>query len=264
MKQKLFRIFVELSNSPFQSKIIMRFAQSKISKRIIPAFAKTFQINMHEAEKSITEYQSLHAFFTRKLKNGVRTVDDKETSIVSPVDAKIASLGTLTPKSEFQVKGQMYQLLDLLGDREKAQQYVNGHYIVLYLSPKDYHRIHSPLTGEITKQWELGKRSYPVNDAGLKYGKKPLSHNYRSLTELCVMNQHVIMAKVGAMNINTIALTHSHEQLKKGEELGYFSFGSTVILLFEPTMMEFEHLQEGDSVQMGQKIGMLLTTEGAK
>ena len=57
-----------------------------------------------------------------------RTVDDKETSIVSPVDAKIASLGTLTPKSEFQVKGQMYQLLDLLGDREKAQQYVNGHY----------------------------------------------------------------------------------------------------------------------------------------
>ncbi|WP_413380093.1 phosphatidylserine decarboxylase [Alkalihalobacillus sp. 1P02AB] len=254
MKQRIFRTFVELSNSKLQSNMLKKFAQSKMSKFIIPQFAKTFQINIAEAAKPIGEYKSLHQFFIRSLADGSRTVEAKEDVIVSPVDGKIATFGVLNEQSEFMVKGQTYSLTDMLGDKREAKRYVGGQFIIFYLSPKDYHRIHSPVAGHIKRQWRLGGRSYPVNEMGLKYGKKPLSHNYRLLTELEVEGKSMVVVKVGAMNINSIELTHDHTQLKKGEEIGYFSFGSTVILLFKPNFLTFDSIHENQNIKMGEKI----------
>ena len=105
--------------------------------------------------------------------------------------------------------------------------------MILYLSPTHYHRIHSPATGEIVDQWAKGKKSYPVNKWGLRYGKHPLSKNYRRITEIKLESGHMAVVKVGAMFVNSIEIVHEAEQITKGEELAYFTFGSTVVLLFE-------------------------------
>ncbi|GAF66008.1 phosphatidylserine decarboxylase [Bacillus sp. TS-2] len=254
MKQRIYRAFVELSNNPFQSKLLKKFAQSKLSKPIIPSFYKTFQINLEEAEKNIGEYKSLHEFFIRRLKREVRPINQQLTTVVSPVDAKVAAFGDIDQEQNFYVKEQYYSLNELLGSKQKAEEFQRGSFLILYLSPRDYHRIHSPLDATINQQQTLGGNSYPVNDAGLKYGKRPLSRNYRVITELEDDGRKCLVIKVGAMNINTIEVTHSEQHIKRGEELGYFSFGSTVILLFEENFVTFDDVKVNQFIQMGQPI----------
>jgi phosphatidylserine decarboxylase len=161
---------------------------------------------------------------------------------------------------KFVVKGKTYSIIEMLGSKEMADKYDEGYYMVLYLSPSHYHRIHSPIEGEIVSQFELGAKSYPVNKAGLTYGKDPLSKNYRVISEvLCTENnKHVAMIKVGAMFVNTIVVTKKEKRLKKGEEVGYFSFGSTVVLLFEANSFSPNlKLQSGQAIRVGQNLGKL-------
>lgn len=256
MKKKLYRSFVELSANPFNSYILKKFTSSKISKFIIPSFVKYYKINEDEMEKPLCEYNTLQSLFIRKLKPDARPIDEREDAIVSPVDGVMAHVGMINEDVRFHVKGQTYEVSDMLGSHEEGLKYKNGHYIVLYLSPSHYHRIHSPLRAKIIKQWTLGKRSYPVNEMGLTYGKKPLSRNYRVITEMINCNkQKLAIVKIGALNVNSIHLTNQSENVQKGEEIGYFSFGSTVILLFEPNMIT---LDEKKRVPMDVKQGMMI------
>ncbi len=134
----------------------------------------------------------------------------------------IAQAGKLENDTVFEVKGQTYRIDEMLGSIEAAQRYHNGMYFILYLSPSHYHRIHSPIDGEIVRQWTLGKRSYPVNNWGLRFGKRPLSRNYRVVTELNVDGSLLAVVKVGAMNINTIELTHPTNKFEKRRGNGLF------------------------------------------
>ncbi len=207
--------------------------------------------------KALSEYEHLHDLFIRELKPGVRVTDKEHQSMVSPVDGVLAQSGNLDNETLFHVKGQTYNIEEMLGTQEAAKPYQNGYYFILYLSPSHYHRIHSPVDGTIIRQWKLGALSYPVNDMGLRYGKKPLSRNYRLITEVKVDGKQLAIVKVGAMNINTIELTHEGNSLKKGEEMAYFSFGSTVVLLFEHGLISDVDLKENKEVMVGQKLANL-------
>ena len=258
MIQGLYRLMIELTNGKWTSSLLRRFARSRASRFVVPSFARIYQLNVDEMEKSVSEYPTLHDLFVRTLKNESRVIDRSEGSVVSPVDAVIEDIGPIKESSEILVKGKTYSIEEMLGDQEVLSKYLNGTYMILYLSPSHYHRIHSPVDGTVTKQWTLGAKSYPVNKLGLKYGVRTLAKNYRVITEVKTSFGHVAIVKVGAMFVNSIETTHKGSELEKGGEMAYFSFGSTVVLLFEKNTFQVESaIQTPKDIKVGEKIGVI-------
>ena len=208
-------------------------------------------------EKGLSEYPTLHDLFVRTLKKDARKIDKSNNTVVSPVDAVIEDVGPITETSDILVKGKTYSIEEMLGNHNLLAKYLNGTYMILYLSPSHYHRIHSPVNGIVTKQWTLGSKSYPVNKLGLKYGVRTLAKNFRVITEVKTDFGHVAVVKVGAMFVNSIETTHKGSELEKGEEMAYFSFGSTVVLLFEKDIFQIDStLQTPKEIKVGEKIGV--------
>lgn len=259
MKRTFLKTFVELTGNPFISTLLKNFSKSRFSRPLIQPFAKTFQINLDEMEFPITNYKNLHEFFTRRLRENTRIIDDSPNTLVSPVDGIISDMGTLMDETNLLIKNQQYSITEILGDEHKASPYLNGYYFILYLSPRHYHRIHFPISGKLIARYALGKKSYPVNDFGLRYGKKPFATNYRLISELATTFGKIALIKVGALNINSVEVLHSNPNFEKGEELGYFSFGSTVILFIEKTNFLFQSaIAKETEIKMGQPIGSWL------
>ncbi|KXG11359.1 Phosphatidylserine decarboxylase proenzyme [Anoxybacillus sp. P3H1B] len=256
MLKWLYRFMIELTNHAVSSKFIAFFTKSRLSAWLIPSYAKIYRINQEEMEKSLNHYKTLQQLFIRKLKEGARPIDEAEDSIISPVDAVIEDIGIISEQKDITVKGKQYSIPEMLGSDALAEKYLNGLFVILYLSPSHYHRIHSPISGVVTRQWSLGAKSYPVNRLGLKYGRRPLSKNYRMITEVNSDGKHVAIVKVGAMFVNSIELTHPHDQLIKGQEMAYFSFGSTVVLLFEKDSVEIDsRMTVPMAIKVGERIG---------
>ncbi len=258
MKEKLYHVLIELTNGGWTSSMIKKFATSHFSRKWIPSYVKHYQINLDEVKKPTEEFYSLHEFFIRDLKEDVHLIAAGEESVISPVDAVIEDFGVIHESNPIVVKGRNYVIEEMLGNQLLAKKYLGGTYIVFYLSPRDYHQIHAPIDGSITHTSLLGNKSFPVNKMGMKYGKDPLSKNYRQITEIKHGESYVTMVKVGAMVINTIVRTHLNEHLTKGERMAYFSFGSTVVLLFEKDKFLMEQqIQAPYPIRMGTKIGEL-------
>lgn len=256
MIEHIYRLFIELTNGRWSSAFLKRFSKSRLSRLMVPSFARVYQLNQAEMEKKLAEYPTLADLFTRKLKAGARPINSRPDSTVSPVDGVIEEIGMIRENSEMVVKGKSYSVEEMLGNHAVLEKYLNGTYIVLYLSPSHYHRIHSPARGHVTKQWTMGSKSYPVNKWGLKYGVQPLSKNYRVITELKTDYGFLAVVKVGAMFVNSIEITHEGSEIEKGEEMAYFSFGSTVVLLFEKGIFQVsEHIQLPEPIQVGEQIG---------
>lgn len=258
MKQFFYRLLIELTNSRWSSILIKKFAHSKISNKVIPSFSKVYQINLDEAEKDVESFSNLHEFFVRKLKADAREIQEMDNGVISPVDSVIEDIGTIKKDKTIKVKGKIYSIQEMLGT-DTIGEYEEGTYLIFYLSPSHYHRIHSPVAGEIVKQWTIGEKSYPVNKYGLKYGKSPLSKNYRTISEVKTsLGWNVAVVKVGAMFINSIILSHNHKTVDVGEEIAYFSFGSTVVLLFEKDGFQIRNdIKAPYHVKMGEFIGEL-------
>ena len=204
--EMIYRLLIELTNRKCTSRILAKFTNSKISRILIPSFVKVYNINLDEMEKPLDEYKTLHEFFTRKLKNGVRMIYEEPDSVISPVDATDRRYWKDFTGSYIYCKRKTYSISELLGSEQKVQKYLNGTYMIFYLSPSDYHWIHSPVTCKVVDQWVLGTKSYPVNKYGLKYGKKPLSTNYRLMSEVWMNDVSMVIVKVGAMFINSIEM----------------------------------------------------------
>ncbi|MEH7745967.1 phosphatidylserine decarboxylase [Neobacillus drentensis] len=257
MIQGLYRFMIELTNGRWTSVILRRFARSSVSRFMIPSFAKIYHLNQEEMEKELSDYPTLHDLFVRTLKREARVIDKSEETVVSPVDAVIEDVGQIKETSDILVKGKRYSIEEMLGDQELLAKYIHGTYMILYLSPSHYHRIHSPVNGIVTKQWTLGSKSYPVNKLGLKYGVRTLAKNYRVITEAKTDYGHVAIVKVGAMFVNSIETTHKGSELEKGSEMAYFSFGSTVVLLFEKDIFQIDStIHTPKEIKVGEKIGV--------
>jgi phosphatidylserine decarboxylase len=249
---------IELTNGKWSSKILRKFARSSTSRFIVPSFAKIYQLNQEEMANSLDKYPTLHDLFIRTLKQDARAIDQSVNSVTSPVDAVIEDVGTITEASEMIVKGKTYSIDEMLADKTDSKKYLGGTFMILYLSPSHYHRIHSPVSGTVVRQWTLGSKSYPVNKWGLKYGVRTLAKNYRVITEVETGAGQMAVVKVGAMFVNSIETTHKGTVLKKGDEMAYFSFGSTVVLLFEKGIFKLDpSIHTPKEIKMGEKLGVI-------
>lgn len=253
------RSMIELSSRKSISRLTGKLAQSRVSRGFIRSFARIYDIQVQEAEKPIGEYRSLNEFFTRRLKPGARLIDHDPASLVSPVDARITSAGPVKSGAIFNIKGQDYAIEELLGRSPRAARYANGFYFVLYLSPTDYHRIHVPVDGTIVERVHIQGKVYPVNEFGLRHMKRVLSRNERLTTYIRYAGGEVAVVKVGAMNVSSIQYVEPlARDVDKGQELAYFEFGSTVVLLIEDrTFTPREDLVPGQRVRMGEPLGTL-------
>ncbi|PRO65067.1 archaetidylserine decarboxylase [Alkalicoccus urumqiensis] len=253
MKKTTYQLLMDLTHQPLYTAILKRSAASPLSRWLIPSFAKTYQIPLAEAEKPWRDYASLQEFFSRRL-HEPRPVTGISQACASPVDGAVTAVGTLDEDVQFSVKGKVHDIQTLLSVSDSVSRYSGGAFIVLYLAPSDYHRIHAPLTGSVVRRYALGEYSEPVNDLGLRFGIQPLASNYRLITELETAAGRCAVVKVGALNVNTVEYTHMEDSLVKGGEFARFAFGSTVILLFEPERMSWK-VNEGDHVKQGETIG---------
>jgi phosphatidylserine decarboxylase len=258
LKKYIYRFLIELTNRPFLSKLLENFTRSPYSKLLIPSFVKTYKLNLGETTKTLNDFKTLHDLFTRELKRDLRPITVGKQVVVSPVDAVIEEFGPIRTDQTFMAKGKSYSISEMLNKEEIKKKYINGTFVILYLSPSHYHRIHAPISGEITDQFSLGTSSYPVNRLGVEYGISPFTKNFRVISEVVSNGVHLAIVKVGAMFVNGIELTHRGESIEKGEEIGYFSFGSTIILLFEKdSFILGDHIHKKMDIQVGQAIGTI-------
>lgn len=259
MAKQLLRLMTELSSRKWVSRLMGRFSHSRGSRYLIPMFIKAYQIPAHEAEKEIKEYRSLNEFFSRRLKMGMRAIDETASAMTSPVDGVITGMGGISARTILNVKGQDYTIDELLGHSPRMETYVNGFAYVLYLSPTDYHRIHSPVTGTKAESDHLRGKVYPVNDFAMTNIRSVLSRNERLITYITHEHGEVAVVKVGAMNVSSIHYADpSVSEWRNGDELAYFEFGSTVVLLTEQgTFTPRGDLKVGDKVRMGELLGLL-------
>jgi len=258
------------------SRMIGFFANCRwvwLKNLMIAWFIKCYQVDMSIAEKDkISDYATFNEFFIRKLQPSVRPVATASGIIISPVDGRISQIGDIMQEDLIQAKGSYYSLETLLGGAKLGQKFQNGKFITLYLSPKDYHRVHMPLTGKLLEMTYVPGSLFSVNPATTSHIPGLFTKNERIICVFETPIGYMAVIMVGAMlvaSINTVwagkvtpnkdksikSNSYKDIELGGGEEMGYFAMGSTVIVLFEPKRMHWDaELTIDYTVQLGQKI----------
>lgn len=240
------------------------------------AFSNAYGVNLSEAEHGVEGYNTFSDFFARRLKPGLRPLDLDKKAVISPVDGKVSQLGYSERGECLQAKGISFPLDKLLGSAEAAAPFHGGAYATLYLAPPDYHRIHAPLDGRITGYSYLPGLFWPVHPISVRAVEALFCVNERLVTFMETAAGPCAVVKVGATCVARIraayddVVTHSEQPakshryqppmpVKKGDELGAFEMGSTVIVLFAKDRVRWdESLVPEARVQMGERMGRLL------
>jgi len=241
--------------------------------RILGLYAARFGAAVEEASLPLTEYPSLHAFFTRQLAPGVRPVTDLPDGLVSPADGRVAACGQVEERQLLQVKGRRYSLHELLQEPAAEESLQRGSYATVYLAPGDYHRVHFPAGGEIVGYRYLPGTLFPVNPAGQRHVRDLYTINERLVTHVASPTQgRVSIVMVGALAVGRISVSyapivtnartgHPAAQVtlspprpcQAGDELGVFHLGSTVVVICERPGLH-PIVPEGNVVRMGQPL----------
>lgn len=243
-----------ISKNSFVSSLVGMWMKMPWTRKSIPHFCKTYHVNLLDFEA--VAYKSFNDFFTRKLQPDARPID--HFSVIAPCDGRYFCYQDLSHKNSFFVKGQTFSLAKLLNDENLANVYKNGSMIISRLAPVDYHRFHFPVEGKITKITPISGSLYSVNPLALREKIQILTQNKRIIVEITSEKYgNVIQILVGATSVGTIHLTAKQDTLyKKGEELGYFSFGgSMIITLFQRDTI---HLNKKILQQTEEQIETLL------
>lgn len=259
------------------SRLVGKIAESEqpIVKNIaIQAFKVKYGIDMSIAEqRNALKYNSFNEFFTRSLKQGVRQIDENPQAIVCPADGAISQIGQIQSGDIFQAKGQSFSVEKLIGDMQLAQPFIDGQFATVYLSPKDYHRVHMPLSGTLTETLYIPGELFSVNQTTAENIDGLFARNERMVCLFDTEIGRMAVVLVGAMivaGIETVAtgkvkptghleLNHHQLMLNKGDELGRFYLGSTAIVLFEKDKMQWDSAFQANTItQMGEKIGLIL------
>lgn len=242
-----------------------------IARRLVRWFAKTYQIDVDAADREIHDYKSIGHFFTRDLREGLRPI---EGDIVSPVDGTLRSFGVVENGHLEQIKGKNYTVASFLGDENSAKRFEGGAFFNLYLSPQDYHHVHSPVSGGITRSVHIPGKLWPVNDWSIANVDRLFSVNERVITYIESAVGLVAVAMIGATNVGKISvvydsfISNTRESktvarnydppidISAGGRLGTFHMGSSVVMLFEPGRVDITRvrLQPGKKVQYGAAV----------
>jgi phosphatidylserine decarboxylase len=224
-----------------------------LNQWLLQYFVKTYRINMNEAELDLAQYKTLNDLFTRKLKAGVRPI--APSYCVAPADSRITSFGKIENGTLIQAKNITYSLAEFLGSPEKATRFEGGTFIVYYLCPTDYHRVHSPVEGVIKDIQKLGLDLWPVHDECVGEVKDLFITNERVVVSISTQLGPVETVFVGATNVGSIEIFKPQGlEIQKGEELGMFQFGSTVVMVY-PKSIKVDVLKiKSEPVLMGQEL----------
>jgi phosphatidylserine decarboxylase len=245
---------------------------------LIRRFVAAFDVDLSEAARGIGEFANFNDFFTRELKPGARALADAAQFILSPADGAISQLGPITGGRILQAKGRDYSVAGILGGDADAARFEGGRFMTIYLSPRDYHRVHMPAAGRLQTSAYLPGDLFSVNQATAAGVERLFARNERLACLFDGPDGRFASVMVGAMivaGIDTVwpnaFRTHARAQVREnfgeaahdfaaGDEMGRFYLGSTVVLLFEPGRVEWlDGLAAGDPLRMGQAIGQRLT-----
>ena len=262
---------------------VARIRSRRIKNFLIARFIKFYSVNTDEIKRDLPEgFATFNDFFVRELKSGARDVDETNNTIVSPVDGTVSIAGTLRADSLLQAKGLEYSLDDLLAtDLEESMFYLDGRFITIYLAPYNYHRVHAPFDGKLVAARYVPGDLFSVNEATAAKVNGLFRRNERLVMHFRTQHGPAVLIFVGALNVgsistpwsgeirprkagtvDTIDLSKQDTNVQKGDLLGWFNMGSTVILLLPDGVGEWrENLEAGTTLRMGQSIG---TTAAAK
>ncbi|MBT8071416.1 MAG: phosphatidylserine decarboxylase [Xanthomonadales bacterium] len=258
---------------------VMRCETKWVKNALIGGISRIAGINVSEAlSPDPADYASFNAWFTRELKPGARLFDPDPSAFICPSDGRISETGRLQENRILQAKGKNYSLQDLLADDPVCKQLVDGYFSTIYLSPKDYHRVHMPLTGHLLRMIHVPGRLFSVAPYTVRQVPRLFARNERVISVFETDRGPLVMVLVGAMLVSSTETVWAGEvtptknkqisvtdyagqdiSLAKGDEMGRFNMGSTVILLMPPDTVEpLAELGPGDAVRVGQKLAEMV------
>ncbi len=282
LSDRLFALLQIMLPHHFLSRIMLRLTRNRgLFRRLFtPWFIRHFNIDMSQArEPDWRQYENFNQFFTRELKADARPVQSDERSLICPVDGCVSQAGAIRADRIFQAKGHDYSLATLLGGESSwSTTFADGEFATLYLSPRDYHRIHMPLEGKLLEVIHVPGRLFSVNPATARTIPGLFARNERVVCLFETDAGSMAMVLVGAIFVASIETVWQgvvtppagrevqrwdyrgkDVVLKKAQEMGRFNMGSTVILLFGKNRITLdEKIQATAPVQMGQRLGNIL------
>jgi phosphatidylserine decarboxylase len=247
---------------------------------LLRSYARTYGLNCAEAELSIDSYKSLHAFFARRLRQDARALPADENAIVAPSDGTICEAGLASAGRLLEAKGSLFTLANLLADDALAARLVGGPYIVIYLSPRDYHRVHFPMGGKVVSWTHIPGKLFPVGSSSVRREPGLFAKNERFVTVVDGPAGRYAVVMVAAVGVGHITASYDSEvathsagfadisvrqkrfesplPVETGQELGIFNLGSTTITIFEPGRVELDDLVSDTQMRMGAAVGRII------
>lgn len=251
-------------------KLVRLQAPKWMHQLVIRWFIRKYGIDVSEMKSPPESFRTLGDFFVRELQDGARPIGE---GVVSPVDGTLRDVQHIDKGKLLQVKGLSYAISDLLGDRKLAGMFEGGTALNLYLSPKDYHRVHTPLDGHLERASYLPGTLWPVNDWAYEHVPALFAKNERLVVLFSTEQGNYALIFIGALNVGRITTSfdtwetnqsrqgevreYSDLKLFKGQELGTFHLGSSVLLLFEPSFDIRCELTPQSSVIVGMPLSTI-------
>ncbi len=256
---------------------LARLKSPRVKNFLIEQFVKLYDVDTDEIKNDLPhDFETFNAFFVRELKEGARPIDAGAGTIVSPVDGTVSLTGRLRDNVILQAKGLDYTLDDLLAtDLDEARAYGNGRFATIYLAPYNYHRVHAPFDATLLAARYVPGDLFSVNEATVSKVRGLFRRNERLVMHLGTAHGPAILVFVGALNVGSIStpwtgeirprkkgivdaldLSSHDTKVAKGDLLGWFNMGSTVILVLPDGMAEWDdNLDPGKTLRMGESIG---------
>ncbi len=281
----LFAYFQYLLPKHWLTAIVFRIARiraPRVKNLLIRNFARLYRVDVDEVRNSVPDgFDTFNDFFVRELKEGARPIDADAAAIVSPVDGTVSQAGRITQGTLLQAKGIDYSVKELLAtDLEVADTLENGHFATIYLAPYNYHRVHAPLAGKLVSAHYVPGDLFSVNKATARQIPRLFSRNERLNLHVDTQAGRMVLIMVGALNVGSIStpwtgtirprssgvvemldLAAADTDLAKGDLLGWFNMGSTVILLLPEGLGSWDDgLLPDKPVLTGRGIGRLSST----
>ena len=277
MKDRLFDLLMPIlpknDLSHWVGRLVHRPLPEPVGRKSVELFAKYYGINLSEAEHPIDHYKTIGELFTRRLKPGARPIGE---GVVHPADAAINEAGTIDNLTLVQAKGLDYTVPELIRGQHFSPDFEGGSFLTYYLCPTDYHRVHAPVDGEIIWSCHVPGELWPVNDWSVRNVPRLFAINERVVVIIQTPKGKAALVMVAATNVGNMSMSfdasintkfrgperhakeHTYQpplRIRRGDEIGVFHMGSTVVMLYEKDVLTIEpRVFKGRHVKMGQSL----------
>jgi phosphatidylserine decarboxylase len=271
---QILRVLPRQKISRAMGKLADHHWSAPVERAVVKIYSRVYDVDFDECVQR-SGYASFDEFFTRELRPGARPIDPAREAIVSPSDGRIDSMGPVHPDASFFVKGRPYRVAELLGDEEEAKRYVGGVGAVIYLSPRDYHRVHAPVDGTISEIRSLPGDYFPVNSIGMSHVGNLFAINRRVVIPIdtaglgrvtVVMVAAIVVGRITVRVIDAHDVPSGHHRItpparvQRGDEIGVFHLGSTAVVFIEPSAKARWDVNVG-AVRFGERMATATTRE---